>query len=155
MSDPRDALARVEAMKAVSAEEQKRRRERVTDTRDALLRAAEAQLARAKAARESANPQPIFDPWENLLRGLEKRAGIFRMFDANGDVELRIRTRYILTNILCICPAHFNGQTQGVRLGRVMRKLGWRGPMDLRFGKLKGKGYAKTKVSGSAILTAD
>ena len=103
MSDPRDALARVEAMKAASAEEQKRRRQHAADMRDARADAILAQ-ARASAAQTKAvlDKPKIFDPWQNLLEGLTKRAGVRRAFNRDGDLEYRVRSQYLLTSVICI-----------------------------------------------------
>jgi hypothetical protein len=135
------------AEKAKAAAEQERRRQRLTKIRVTSAPKVEPPQITVLPDGE------VFDPWMNLLRGLEKRSGVARYFDADGNVELRVRTRHLLTAILCVDPERINGSSQGTRLGRCMRALGWRGPVDLRFGGLKGKGYAKTLTDDQSDIS--
>jgi hypothetical protein len=86
-----------------------------------------------------------FDPWENVLRTVETRSGVFEAVDSNGRREWRVRSRYLLTSVIGIAPERVNGSSQGTRLGVVMRRLNWIGPQYLYFGnKQYAKGYRKS-----------
>jgi hypothetical protein len=86
------------------------------------------------------------DPWADLLKNLEARpnAGrhIVQAVDPDGKPEWRVRSCYLLTNVVGIAAERANGAHHR-RLGTVMRKLGWTGPKNLRFGAEQAKGYFK------------
>jgi hypothetical protein len=88
----------------------------------------------------------ISDPWADLLKNLEARpnAGrhIVQAVDPDGKPEWRVRSCYLLTNVVGIAAERANGAHHR-RLGAVMRKLGWAGPKNLRFGAEQAKGYFK------------
>src|SRR6516225_2496704 len=87
----------------------------------------------------------ISDPWEDLLKNLEARpnAGrhIVQALDPDGKPEWRVRSCYLLT-MVGIAAERVN-VVHHRRLGTVMRKLGWTGPKNLRFGAEQAKGYFK------------
>ena len=56
--------------------------------------------------------------------------------------EWRVRSCYLLTNVVGIAAERVN-RAHHRRLGTVMRKLGWAGPKNLRFGAEQAKGYFK------------
>ena len=88
----------------------------------------------------------ISDPWEDLLKNLEASpdAGnnIVQAVDPDGKPEWRAQSCYLLTNVVGIAAERVNVVHQR-RLGTVMRKLGWAGPKNLRFGAEQAKGYFK------------
>ena len=95
------------------------------------------------------SPPPISDPWEVLLKNLEAspNAGnnIVQAVDADGRLEWRVRSCYLLANVasaLGIAPERINA-VHHRRLGAAIRKLGWTGPKNLRFGREQAKGYFK------------
>lgn len=88
------------------------------------------------------------DPWEKLLRRVETRAGVVHGVDRDGKREWRVKSRYLLTEVIGIPPERASGAVHGCRLGVVMRKLGWTGPKDIWFGAGHTKGYAKPDTSG-------
>ena len=88
----------------------------------------------------------ISDPWEALLKNLleaRPNAGnnIVQAVDPDGKTEWRVRSCYLLT-MVGIAAERINAAHQR-RLGTVMRKLGWAGPKNLRFGAEQAKGYFK------------
>jgi hypothetical protein len=83
------------------------------------------------------------DPWEDLLKEhLEAGPGadnsIIRVVTPDGQPEWRVKSRYLLANVLGLVPERNNG-----RLSTLMRKLGWTGPKDMRFRGKLAKGYFK------------
>ena len=89
----------------------------------------------------------ISDPWEALLKNLleaRPNAGnnIVQAVDPDGKPEWRAQSCYLLTNVVGIAAERVN-VVHHRRLGTVMRKLGWTGPKNLRFGAEQAKGYFK------------
>jgi hypothetical protein len=87
------------------------------------------------------------DSWEDLLlKNLElkpdARHNITQAFDADGNPEWRVRSYYLLTNVVGIAPERV-GAVHQRRLGTVMRKLGWSGPKNIKFGTEQAKGYSR------------
>ena len=141
-----DALSRYEAFmaeeQARTAAEQARRRKYLSETR--VTSEALSQLEQHQADELSDDaPGQEFDPWLNLLKGVETRTGVRRVYDSDGNFEYRVRSRYLVTSVLGLDPERINGTSASHRLGRAMRALGWRGPRDFRDGKEKTKGYIK------------
>jgi hypothetical protein len=91
---------------------------------------------------ESRQGPDFTDPWERLLRRVERRTGVIRAVDRDGKPEWRVKSRYLLTEVIGIPPERTNAN-HGCRLGVVMRGLGWDGPKDIWFGAGHTKGYAK------------
>ena len=89
------------------------------------------------------------DPWETVLLHVEQRIAeptgshFIKAPDNSGKLEWRVMTDYILTRILEI-PRERQHSGQSRRLGVVMRKLGWTGPINLRFDGPQARGYFKT-----------
>jgi predicted P-loop ATPase len=109
------------------------------------------------AGREQAKRTPD-DPWEDIVgRALETAEVIergraaavdegdedaepFAYFERRPDGELRVSSYYLLTCVLDIKTAQQTAE-QGKRLGTVIRRLGWRGPENMRIGARVTKGY--------------
>ena len=85
------------------------------------------------------------DPWADLLKNLEARPNtdrhIVQALDPDGKPEWRVRSCYLLT-VVGLAAERANA-VHHRRLGTVMRKLGWTGPKNLRFGAEQAKGYFK------------
>jgi hypothetical protein len=94
---------------------------------------------------EPRDPNSV-DPWEKLLKRVETRSGVTRAVNRDGRLEWRTKSRYLLTEVIGIPPERAN-RYHGIRLGVAMRRLGWVGPKDFRFGREKAKGYAKPDSS--------
>jgi predicted P-loop ATPase len=90
----------------------------------------------------------ISDPWEDLLANLEAKATmeniegghIAKAIDADGKPQWRVKSTFILATVLGI-PSERVNTNHSRRLGSVMRKLGWNGPVNLRFAAQQSKGY--------------
>ena len=91
----------------------------------------------------------LSDPWEEELAGKlsnlpalaqQVPTNIASGSDEHGIRQWRISSQYLLTVFLSISkPENKNSR----RLALVMRKLGWKGPEDLRFNSRVVKGYTK------------
>ena len=99
----------------------------------------------------------ISDPWEDLLLNLEAKANIetieagniIKTVDADGKLQWRVKSSYLLASVLDIASERVNA-THSRRLGAVMRKLGWSGPANLRFGAQQSKGSFKLATDTDA-----
>ena len=116
-----------------------------------MSNAPQSALARFKSHVEAAietkqNSWLSSDPWEGLLKNLEARpnAGdnIVQAADADGKPEWRVKSCYLLDTVLGLAAERISAVHQR-RLGAVMRKLGWTGPKNIRFGTGQAKGYFK------------
>ena len=63
--------------------------------------------------------------------------------------QWRVKSTFLLASVLQITNERVN-PVHSRRLGAVMRKLGWTGPVNLRFGAQQGKGYFKPIPAPSA-----
>jgi hypothetical protein len=90
-----------------------------------------------------------FDPWINLLRTVETRAGVKVKYDSDGNREFRVASRYLLESVIGAEPQHCNYSYASIRLGKLMRKLGWTGPKLLRMEwgtEKRARGYSKAEI---------
>ena len=81
------------------------------------------------------------DPWQDILAGVET------MPNAGGSLEraegyIKVTSEFLLNGVLCISPVQVN-QNHTKRLARVMERLGWEKPPNIRIGTRVGKGYVK------------
>lgn len=81
------------------------------------------------------------DPWEDILARVERAP------NAGGSVEradgcVKVTTEFLLNGVLGISPEKVS-QTHTKRLARVMDRLGWEKPPNIRIGAWVGKGYSK------------
>lgn len=102
---------------------------------------------KAKTKFRFTSKSQVIDPWEHLLWRFELRttdpAGhIVKVVNKDGKLEWRVISRFILAAILKIPREGLRAPSK--RLGGVMRRLGWIGPVSLRFGSYKARGYRKT-----------
>jgi predicted P-loop ATPase len=95
---------------------------------------------------ERQNSRMILHPWEGILAEdkwlVANGQDIVQAVDERGELEWRVKTNHLLTEVLCIPPDRMNVSQQR-QLGAVMRRLGWQGPVPLRFGAEVSKGYYK------------
>ena len=91
----------------------------------------------------------LSDTWEEELAGKlanlpalapQVPANITTATDEHGIRQWRISSQYLLTTFLGITKPE---NRDAKRLALVMRKLGWKGPEDLRFNSQVVKGYTK------------
>jgi hypothetical protein len=140
-----DALARWMAKeKARTAAEQDRRKQCLSErvTSEAL-----AELEQQQAEEQiDGVPEEERDPWLNLLETVETRAGVKVIWDVNGNREFRVPTRYLIESVIGIAPEACNYSSASIRLGKLMRRLGWVGPKDMRLRRgtdKRARGYSK------------
>lgn len=129
--------------------EQARRKQSLNQrvTAEALAELEEQQVAEQPGDAEE------FDPWVNLLKNVEARRGVKVVYDSDGNREYRIATRYLLETVIGAEPSHVNYSYASIRLGKLMRKLGWDGPKDLRMrvgNEKKARGYRKAAEAKAA-----
>ena len=91
----------------------------------------------------------VADPWEDFLVNLVETKGelddnIVKAIDDDGALQWRVRSNYILMRVLGI-PSQLVNTSHSTRLAKVMRRLGWAGPVNQRYGggSMPGKGYCK------------
>ena len=117
------------------------------DHLEAAVEAIEAKHTAKHTAKHKAKHSGPADSWEDLLKNLEvkpdARHNIVQAVDADGNTEWRVRSCYLLANVIGIAPERTNAVHQR-RLATVMRKLGWTGPKNIRFGREQAKGYFRT-----------
>jgi hypothetical protein len=101
------------------------------------------------------------DPWEDELSArlaqlvdLGERTGRGFMLegqfgggaDANGNLEWRASTDYLLSDVLDV-PKDRQNNNHTKRLAGIMRRLGWlRSEEVLRFGKVVKRGFTKPRA---------
>jgi predicted P-loop ATPase len=96
---------------------------------------------------ERQNSRMILHPWEGILaetRWLYPNGHeIVKVADDRGELEWRVKTNHLLTDVLGIVPDKMNvGQAK--QLSTIMRRLGWNGPTLIRFGEKEvSRGYRK------------
>lgn len=96
----------------------------------------------AAAAKEQ-DERLVIEPWDDALADIEiKGASLIQWTEG----QLRIRSRDIMTSqqLLSIPPEH-QTQAHSKRLGHVMRRLGWRGPLLVWFPKDQSRDRGFTK----------
>lgn len=81
------------------------------------------------------------DPWQDILSKVEN------MPNAGGSLEraegyIKVTSEFLLNGVLCISPVQVN-QNHTKRLARVMERLGWKKPPNIRIGAIVAKGYLK------------
>ncbi len=81
------------------------------------------------------------DPWQDILSKVEN------MPNADGSLEraegyIKVTSEFLLNGVLCISPVQVN-QNHTKRLARVMERLGWKKPPNIRIGAIVAKGYVK------------
>jgi len=103
-------------------------------------------MADRAEARSGQGSRLSSDPWEDLLKNFEANPdagnGIVRAVDPDGKPEWRVKSCYLLDTVLGLAAERISAVHQR-RLGAVMRKLGWTGPKNIRFGTGQAKGYFK------------
>jgi hypothetical protein len=72
--------------------------------------------------------------------------------DQDGKPEWRIRSFYLLTNVIGIAPERIT-VAHGRHLGAIMCKLGWSGPKNLRFGVEQAKGYYRAADEKGIVIS--
>src|SRR6516162_10040540 len=63
------------------------------------------------------------DPWEDILAGVKSRPALAGSIDWEGG-EQRVSSNFLLTGMLHLTGAKMRG-SEGKRLAKCMRKLGW------------------------------
>jgi predicted P-loop ATPase len=94
----------------------------------------------------------IDHPWKGILAETSTwlvndpiTCNIVQAPNDRGDLEWRVKTNYLLKDVLKIATERMNvGQSR--QLGAVMRGLGWTGPVPLRIGSGVSKGYCKPVI---------
>jgi predicted P-loop ATPase len=81
------------------------------------------------------------DPWQDILATVEN------MPNSGGSLEraegyIKVTSEFLLNGVLCISPEKVN-QNHSKRLARVMERLGWEKPPNIRIGTRVGKGYVR------------
>jgi hypothetical protein len=89
------------------------------------------------------------DPWEDVLRKIGEPTDIDEDAPDPTDYEAipelgeeRVSSSYCF-EVLDFLAGHQRLPHHGSHIGRVMRKLGWSGPIDIRIGKVACKGYRR------------
>jgi predicted P-loop ATPase len=94
------------------------------------------------------NSRMVNHPWEGIIgetaNWLSPTVSLDIMVgnEVANAPEWRVTSNYLLTNVLKISEDRMTF-SHSLQLGRVMRHLGWEGPVGMRFGAATKKGYRK------------